>query len=566
MTPSQLAAILDSLGHGITVQGPEGELVYANDAAARLCGLESSEELLRLTALDVIDRFEIVGEDGAPLTFDRLPNRLAFVRREPQEGVVGYRLKPSGEDRWSTLRSTPMLSPEGEVELVINVFQDVTEERTAEERIRFLGEVSTILAASLDVDATLAELARLLVPRVADYCIVDVLGEDETTLRQVVISHRDPEREQLLRELRHRYPPEANASHPVTRVLTSGEPVLIPDARHGALADAAMDEEHLRLYEALDALSYIVVPLATRGRLLGTISLGTGESGRRFGTSELALVYEIARRAALAIDNARLFRSAQESYAQLNTLLVSAPVGIGFWDRDLRFVRVNDALAAINRATPEEHVGRTLADVLPGLGERLEPLYRSVLETGEPVVHTESTDDAGRAIGDRRHWLSSYYPIRTESDEVIGVGAVIMEITDRKRADDRIRLLAEAGELFSSSLDREEIFRRIAHVVVPRIADACNIFLADGAELLRVAHAHADPELERLMDAMPDSYPMPDVAATADAPCRRRGGAAARTDGDARAHGRARADRPGQECVRARGLALDDVRPVRLTR
>ncbi len=510
MTPSQLAVILDGLGHGITVQGPEGELVYANDAAARLCGLESSEELLSLTALEVIDRFEIVGEDGASLPFEQLPNRLAFVTREPQEGVVGYRLKPSGEDRWSVLRSTPMLSPDGEVQLVINVFQDVTEERSAEERIRFLGEVSTILAASLDVDATLAELARLLVPRVADYCIVDVLGEDEATLRQVVISHRDPERERLLRELRHRYPPEANASHPVTRVLTSGEPVLIPDARHGALADAATDDEHLRLYEALDALSYIVVPLATRGKLLGTISLGTGESGRRFGTSELALAYEIARRAALAIDNARLFRAAQESYAQLNTLLVSAPVGIGFWDRDLRFVRVNDALAAINRATPEEHVGRTLADVLPGLGERLEPLYRSVLETGEPIVHTESTDDAGRAIGDRRHWLSSYYPIRTESDEVIGVGAVIMEITDRKRADDRIRLLAEAGELFSSSLDREEIFRRIAHVVVPRIADACNIFLADGTHLLRVAHAHDDPELERLMDAMPDSYPMPE--------------------------------------------------------
>ena len=134
-----------------------------------------------------------------------------------------------------------------------------------------------------------------------------------------------------------------------------------------------------------------------------------------------------------------------------------------------------------------------------------------MLETGEPVVHTESTDDAGRAVGDRRHWLSSYYPVRTESGDVIGVGAVIMEITDRKRADDRVRLLAEAGELFSSSLDREEIFRRIAHVVVPRVADACNIFLADGTQLLRVAHAHADPELERLMDAMPDSYPMPDV-------------------------------------------------------
>ena len=510
MHPSQLEAILGNVGHGITAQGPSGELVYANDAAARLCGLESSEELLRLSPADVLDRFEIVGEDGAPLAFDRLPNRLAFITGEPQEGVVGYRLKPSGEDRWSLLRSTPLLTAAGEVELVVNVFQDVTEERGADERIRFLGEASTILAASLDVDATLAELARLLVPRVADYCIVDLLGEDEATLRQVVISHRDPGKEQLLRELRHRYPPETNESHPVTRVLASGEPFLIPDARHGALTDAAVDDEHLRLYEALDALSYIVVPLATRGKLLGTISLGTGESGRRFSATELTLAHEIGRRAALAIDNARLFRAAEESYAQLDTLLVSAPVGIGFWDRDLRFVRVNEALAAINRLPAEEHVGHTLAEVIPQLAPRLEPLYRQVLVSGEPIVHTESTDATGEQIGDRRHWLSSYYPVRAPEGDVIGVGAVIMEITDRKRADDRLRLLAEAGELFSSSLDREEIFRRIAHVVVPRIADACNIFLADGDRLLRVARVHSDPELEQLMHSMPDTYPVPD--------------------------------------------------------
>ena len=131
-------------------------------------------------------------------------------------------------------------------------------------------------------------------------------------------------------------------------------------------------------------------------------------------------------------------------------MLRSAPVGIGFWDRDLRFVRVNDALAALNRLPPEEHIGKTLAEVIPTLAPALEPLYRRVLESGEPVVHTESTDDAALHIGEQRHWLSSYYPVRTADGEMIGVGGVIMEITDRKRADDRLRLLAEAGELFST--------------------------------------------------------------------------------------------------------------------
>ena len=337
---------------------------------------------------------------------------------------------------------------------------------------------------------------------------MDTIGEDEASLRQVVISHRNPEREELLRELRRRYPPDENEAHPVSEVLASGQPLLIEDARGEALAHAAVDEEHLALYHALDAMSYIVVPLQARGRLLGTISLGTGESGRRFGKTDLELAHEIARRAALAIDNARLFGAAQESYAQLDTLLVSAPVGIGFWDRDLRFVRVNDALAKVNRKTPEEHVGRTLEEVIPTLAPTLLPLYRQVLESGEPLIHTESTDDDALVIGERRHWLSSYYPVRTPEGEVIGVGAVIMEITDRRRADDRLRLLAEAGELFSSSLDRDEIAARIAQVTVPRLADSCNVFVASADSLVRVACVNNDPKLQPHLESLPSRYPL----------------------------------------------------------
>ena len=257
-------------------------------------------------------------------------------------------------------------------------------------------------------------------------------------------------------------------------------------------------------------MSYIVVPLEARGRMLGTISLGTGESGRRFGDLDLSLARELARRAALAIDNALLFGAAQQSYAQLNTLLVSAPVGIGFWDRDLRFVRVNDALATINGLSPEEHVGRYLGDVVGELAPILVPLYRRVLETGEPVVHTESTDDAALQMGERRHWLSSYYPVHTPDGEVIGIGAVIMEITDRKRADDRLRLLAEAGELFSTSLDQDEIASRIAHVGVPRLADTCNVYLLRDGVLARVACVAADPAAQPVLESLPTSFALAD--------------------------------------------------------
>ena len=392
---------------------------------------------------------------------------------------------------------------------MINVIHDVTAERQARARAQARStrrEPSSPRRSTSTRPSTRSP--TLLVPRFADYCIVDMV--DDGRLRQVVIAHRNPEREQLLRELRERYPPNANAAHPVSEVLATGEPYLVEDARVEALSHAAVDEEHLALYRRLEAMSYIVVPLEARGRMLGTISLGTGESGRRFGELDLSLARELARRAALAIDNALLFGAAQQSYAQLNTLLVSAPVGIGFWDRDLRFVRVNDALATINGLSPEEHVGRYLGEVVGELAPILVPLYRRVLETGEPVVHTESTDDAALQMGERRHWLSSYYPVHTPEGEVIGIGAVIMEITDRKRADDRLRLLAEAGELFSTSLDQDEIASRIAHVGVPRLADTCNVYLLRDGVLARVACVAADPAAQPVLESLPQTFALAD--------------------------------------------------------
>jgi PAS domain S-box-containing protein len=502
---NQLDVVLRNIADGITAQRADGSLAYANDAAARLLGLESGEELLRLPGAELVRLYTMIREDGSPLEADELPNRRALVSKRPEEGVVGYRLAPDGEERWSSVRSTPILDENGDVELVINVVHDVTAERAAQERARLVDETGALFAASIDIEATFDALAALLVPRFADYCIVD-MPDDGGRLRQVVISHRDPAREELLRELRRRYPPEENPAHPVSHVLATGEPYLIDDAREGALARSAVDEEHLALYRRLDATSYIVVPLRARGRLLGTISLGTGESRRQFTAADLALAHELARRAALAIDNALLFEAAQQSYAQLNTLLVSAPVGIGFWDRDLRFIRVNDALAAINELSPEDHVGRELGEVVGDLAPVLVPLYRRVLETGEPVVHTESTDDAALQMGERRHWLSSYYPVHTADGEVIGIGAVIMEITDRKRADDRLRLLAEAGELFSTSLEQDEIASRIAQVGVPRLADTCNVYVVRDGVLLRVACVAADPEVQPVLESLPSSF------------------------------------------------------------
>ena len=501
----RLEAIVGAIADGITAQDVTGRLVYANDAAAQLVGVDSAEELLALPLEELLARFELLDEQRRPLRLDELPGRVALRTGRSQERTVCYRLPETGEERWSVVRATPVRDEAGAVTLAINTFHDVTEQRRAGERVRFLEGASAVLASTLDLELTLARLGDVIVPSVADYCIIDLVEEGQP-LRQAVLKHADPEKETLLRTIRRLYPPDGNPQHPASQVLAGGAPLLIEHADEAVLSAAALDERHLDLYRRLEPCSYVVVPLIVRGRTLGTLSLGTGESGRRYTADDALFAAEVASRIALGIENATLYTAVQSSYAQLDTLLISAPVGIGFWDRELRFVRVNDALAEINDLSAADHTGKSLADVKPELAPTLEPLYRQVLETGEPVVHNESTDEAGLRSGDRRHWLSSYYPVRAEDGGITGVGAVIMDVTRQRKADERLRVLAEAGELFASSLDADAVFARIAQVVVPRLADSISIFLAAGRSLERVACAHADPELQPLLEALPPSY------------------------------------------------------------
>ena len=125
--------------------------------------------------------------------------------------------------------------------------------------------------------------------------------------------------------------------------------------------------------------------------------------------------------------------------ALLDTLFFRAPVGLGLVDSDLRYVRINSTLAAINGLAPEEHVGRTVAEVLPHLAPVLEPLFRRILEKGEPVVDLEVSGETAAAPGVVRHWLTNYYPVGPSEGAPVGVGIVVTEITERKQAEVRLR-------------------------------------------------------------------------------------------------------------------------------
>jgi PAS domain S-box-containing protein len=483
----RLDVVFRRVADGITVQDPAGNLVFANDAAARMVGAASVEELLATPPEKVLAAFSLVDEHGEPLPADELPGRLALRGLEVGPRLVGWRSRDSGEERWSMVASTPVRSEDGRLELVINVLRDVTESRRQEQRLTLLARAGEVLAESLDVQRTLAEVARLSVPAVGDWCIV-YLEEPDGRLRRLAVEHAGGRHHEVIGRLQqHDFRPDATVGVPA--VARTGEAQLHREADSALVASDVVDGD--RLAEELEDLgicSWMCVPLTARGRTFGALSFLSTESKRRFDAQDLEVAAELARRAGLAVDNARLYVEAQRSLALLNAILASAPTAIGFWDRDIRYVRVNEALAALNELSPEQHIGKPLREVVPDLADVLEPVYRDVVETGRPIVrHEASTDLGAHRLGQDRHWLSSYFPVKTEDGDVLGVGAVIMEITERKQAEDmaaaRARQQADVADLGLLALAGAEVSALMREAAV-RIADTLEVDFVEVLELL----------------------------------------------------------------------------------
>jgi PAS domain S-box-containing protein len=634
---NQLEAIVRGVADGITVQSADGSLVFANEAGARFAGFDSLDEFVSTPVADITARFEILDEDGRPVPLDELPGRIALAEGRESQRLIQYRVRATGERRWALVRSTPVFDQDGTVSLAVNIVRDLTRQRRSGDRLRVLAEAGRTLSSSLEVDETLAEVARLVVPTVADYCLVDLLAEDGS-LRHVVHVHIDPEGEATLAEIRRRYPVLENPAHPVSRVVATREPHLQSDAAEQALDGISLDADHRALYRRLAPLSFLAVPLLARGRTLGALSLGTtahsnrrldeddlglalelaeraalavdnallyeesqdeveerlrtearlraigrvsevlagsldyeetlrtvasllvpgfadwcivyerrpdgsirrlaiehaggqaervrevldrypldpnadhgvplvlrtgvaelvedetserltrdvsdpdglmkelsdiaprssirvplvargrtlgaisllaAESGRTYGPEDLEFVSEVARRAAVAIDRARLYSEATESLALLDALFSTAPAGVAFFDTDLRCVRVNDAMAELNGVAAEEHVGKTVDEVLPEFDPRVRRALQRVAATGKPL-RGEATGATPARPGEQRTWLIDYYPVVTVEGRTVGLGAVVVDITERKRAEARLR---ESEERFRTLAD-----------------------------------------------------------------------------------------------------------------
>ena len=339
--------------------------------------------------------------------------------------------------------------------------------RRAEEAQRglaFLSEASAVLSSSLDYQGALSNLARLTVPRIADWCALDILEEDGS-LRRLAVAHEDPEMVRWAHELQRRYPADPSASQGVPQVLRSGQPEFYPEVTDEMLAASARDPQHLKIMRELGFTSVMIVPLIARERTLGAISLVSVESGRRYGQADLKLAEELAGRAALAVDNARLYQEAKKEIAereraqeelktsrdQLQIILEGVTDGITAQEPSGRLIYANQAAARIiGYPSAQALIEAPLEEVMKG--------FEILDESGRPFPLTQlpgrlalrGERDPGAllrfrelATGEERWAAVEATPVFDEEERVRFAVNIFRDITERKRAEEEIRMLNE---------------------------------------------------------------------------------------------------------------------------
>jgi PAS domain S-box-containing protein len=300
---ARFRAMADSAPVLIWTAGPDGRCDYFNRPWLEFTGRALEQEL----------------GDGwiEGVHPDDRPRCLALYRSgiEARRAFqVEYRLRRrDGEYRWVLDHGAPRFAPDGSFAGFIGSCIDITERREAEERQRFLAEAGTVLASSLEYEETLRQVCRLSVPAVGDFVIVDLL-DDDGGVHRVDAVHADPAAEPLMAVLR-RHPPDLSrgSGHPAAGVLRTGVPKVANDLAPGALDPVLGDPEHRAAIRRLAPTAYMVVPLVARGRILEAITFSAAGSARRYDEAELVRAEELARRAAFAIDNARLYERAVEA-------------------------------------------------------------------------------------------------------------------------------------------------------------------------------------------------------------------------------------------------------------
>jgi PAS domain S-box-containing protein len=298
---------LQSIGDGVIATEPDGRVRFMNAVAERLTGWSLADAAGR----PLHDIFPISNEDtGKPVE-----NPVDKVLREGV--IVGLANHTVLRHRDGTLRpiddsAAPIRGADGGLDGVVLVFRDVSDEKREEAQRAFLARASEELIASQDYRDSLQRVAQLAVPRLADWCGVDI--SENGVIEQLAVAHVDPAKVAYARELNKRYPPRPDAPTGVPNVIRTGTSELFSEIPRAVLEAGARDAEHLRIIRELDLRSAMIVPLRGRERVFGAITFVYAHSDRRYAADDLAFAEDLARRAALIIER----RKAEEDTAIAN--------------------------------------------------------------------------------------------------------------------------------------------------------------------------------------------------------------------------------------------------------
>jgi PAS domain S-box-containing protein len=279
----------------LVIYGADWRILFLNDAA--------SAELARFTPETVLGRsvFEIF-PDLAGTTFEQELRRAMEGRQTTTFTEVREQT-----GRWASVRCEPL--PDGNLAVI---WRDVTEQRLAERTLRYLSEASAVLSESLDLDRTIADLADLIVPELADWCSVSLLEDGK--IRMVTVAHEDPAKLQLLRTLEARYPADPAGPTRTATVIRTGRTDIVRDITDEMLEQAITDPVYREMVRSLGFSSVLTVPIPFGGRTIGAMSL-VMRGKRRVNEGDVMLAEELGRRAGIAVEHARLYRDALEARA-----------------------------------------------------------------------------------------------------------------------------------------------------------------------------------------------------------------------------------------------------------
>ncbi len=331
--------------------------------------------------------------------------------------------------------------------------------RRSEARLAVLADAShCFAAASTDLARLSRTMTGYVAHRIGDLCALRLISLDGTTLITAHTAHAHPEAQALVSAI-DQIPQRVDVGH-TRQVIRDGKPLYMPCVAQDSFR-AAVPPQFLPYLDRFGVDSIIIVPLRERGQVIGTLTLTRNTGGDPYTPDDLAMLQDLADRAALVVAYAQLVgawreatRIKDDTFALLNTIFASIPVGLGVLDADLRYIRVNQTLAAIDGLPAIVYPGRTPAELLSGLASAFEPFLRQVLTTGNAIHDVEIRGVTLTNPGEPRTWLTSYYPVRGNLHVVTGVGVVMVDITERTQAervlrerDEQLRLAYDAAQL-----------------------------------------------------------------------------------------------------------------------